>query len=130
MAAVRAVPLLSGWSGSVGPGVQRGHPVAWILVGNFRFAGDYAATHEGAPSVPAGKVLISIGDFVPDGASRHWMRVRRLQLAQRRITARAVSWHVRFAGRAVRLTVRFGTRPSVRTVRLANSVLGSVTRLR
>jgi hypothetical protein len=31
---VLGIPLRNGWFGSVGPGVQDGRPVAWILTGN------------------------------------------------------------------------------------------------
>jgi hypothetical protein len=131
---VLRVPLPPGWFGSVGPGTQiasgRAHGVAWILAGNFRFASDCVATHEGTPTLPSGKVLISIGDFVLVRQSLHWPQVSRLHLAQRPIRGRAVSWHVRFAGRAVSLTLQFGSKPNARALQMVNAVLGSVARIR
>jgi hypothetical protein len=118
--------LPGGWYGSVGPGTQSSRRVAWVLAGNFRFASDYAATHEGAPQVPRDRLLITIGDFVPAGASLRWPRARSLHLPTRRLTHRAISWHVRFSGRALSLAVTFGSKPDARAVRLANEVLASV----
>src|SRR5689334_9506729 len=103
---VLCVPIARGWFGSVGPGVARGRPAAWLLVGNFAFPAD-AATHEGTPPVPAGKVLISIGDFPVDSVSLHWRRVAGLRLSRSVAAKRVVTWRVRFSGRAVRLSVRF-----------------------
>ncbi len=126
------VPLPRGWFGSVGPGTQgfAGHPhrVSWMLAGNFSFARD-AAAHEGRPSVPPGKVLLSLGDFVLTGRTLHWRQTKRLHLPPRSIARGAISWHVRFAGRAVSLTVRFGSKPNARTAALVNAVLGSVSRV-
>src|SRR6266699_2972183 len=72
-----------GWSDSIGPGMQSGHHVAWILVGDFSFPRD-AAKQEGAPAVPRGKLLLSVGDFVPEGRSVNWRSANRLQLPRGR----------------------------------------------
>jgi hypothetical protein len=103
------VPLPRGWSGSVGPGFQGKHPVAWIVLGNFALASD-AARREGGPRVPTGKALVTIGDFVVSETSRRWPVVRTLE-------APRSGWlRVRFAGRAVVVSVRYGLesdRPAV-----------------
>jgi len=116
-----------GWSNSVGLGVVNSRKAAWLLLGDFWFPPD-AAGHEGGPSVPAGKILISIGDFPVVAAFAHWRHVRRLRLPQRSTTKRAVSWHVRFAGRAVFLSVNFGSTPSPRARRLASARLLAIHR--
>ena len=115
-----------GWFGSVGPGCCP--PAAWVLFGNFRLPAD-AAGHEGYPSVPPGKVLIAFGDFPVVGTKARWRRVTRLRLPAKHPTrTRLVSWHVRFAGRAVYVDVKFGSRPNARTWRLANANLATVHR--
>jgi len=122
------VPLLRGWSGSVAfGGGPPGPPPAWMEVGNFFFPSNYASTHEGAPSVPPRRVLISFLDFQAVGVSLHWQRVTRLRLPQQTSVKRLVSWRVRFNGRALVLYVRFGSVPDAHTRALANAVLASVT---
>jgi hypothetical protein len=115
------------WFGSVGPGVVNARPAAWVLFGNFWFPGD-AAGHEGNPSVPPGKVLITLGDWPVVRPYDRWRRVRQLRLPRRATAKRVVSWHVRFAGRAVFLTVRFGSAPTRQTRSLANAKLMGVYR--
>ena len=124
---VLCIPAERGWFGSVGPGVTAGHSAAWLLTGNFRFPAD-AAKHEATPSVPRGKALISIGDFPLTGRSLHWPRVQRLRLPQRRLAHRVVSWHVRFAGRAVPLSVHFGSAPNAGSRSLVNARLSAIRR--
>ena len=122
--------LPHGWSDSIGPGVQGGQSAAWILVGNFSFPPD-AAKHEGKPDVPQGNVLISVGDFVPEGPSLKWPRVNRLRLPKGRPGRRqSLSWHVRFADRALWLSVTFGSRPDAQMAALADQVLASIRRQR
>ena len=100
---------------------------AWVLFGNFQFPAG-AAGDEGYPSVPRGKVLISFGDFPVAGKSARWRRVTHLRLPTHPTRKRLVSWHVRFAGRAVYAAVKFGSRPSARTWRLASAKLRTVHR--
>jgi hypothetical protein len=121
--------LPPGWDGSVGFGNDGGRPAAWILAASFSIP-SAAARHEGLPSVPAGGVLVSIGDFPLDTpAQARWPHVTRLRL--RHVpTRRRWSTHVRFAGRAVRLTIVFGSRPSARTVYAVNRLLASAHRER
>jgi hypothetical protein len=126
---VLCIPTPQGWFSSVGPGVVDFHPAAWLLAGNFWFPGD-AAGHEGTPSVPPGKVLISIGDFPVVSAFAQWHRVQRLRLPRHSGAKRVLSWHVRFAGRAVFLSVSFGSAPSPRMRRLANARLLAIHRYR
>jgi hypothetical protein len=121
------VPLARGWSSSVGPGVAAGRPAAWLLAGNFRFPTD-AATHEGAPSVRPGKLLISVGDFPILPAFAHWPLAARLRLPRSSTAVQVVSWRVRFLGRAVMLSVRFGSTPDAALRRLANATLAAVQR--
>jgi hypothetical protein len=121
---VLGIPLPDAWFGSVGPGFQGGHPVAWILAGNFSFPSD-AARHEGGPSVPPHRLLIAVGDFVVTKSSLGWPAVGRLRLPASRRQQR-VSSHVRFKGRAVVLEVEFGSKPRAATVALANQILASV----
>jgi hypothetical protein len=116
------VPLPPGWAGSVARGMQGSHPVAWILAGDFALPARAAAS-EGTPRVPAGRVLVVIGDFFPAGSSRRWRKVAALS------PPRGRSWRrVRFADRALVVTVRFGSRPTAKAVRSAERVLAGVTR--
>jgi hypothetical protein len=123
---VLRVPLPRGWSGGLGRGVERGQPVSWMMVGNFAFAADYPATHEGTPTVPSGKLLIVLGDFIVVGPARHWPSARRLRVPSKPRRLSNVSWNVRFAGRALRLSVHFGSRPTPATIVLANRILTGV----
>ena len=117
-----------GWFGSVGVGVVNAHPAAWVLFGNFRFPAD-AAGHKGYPSVPPGRVLVAFSDFPVVGTYARWRRVTRLQLpAEHPPRQRLVSWHVRFAGRAVYVDVKFGSPPNASMWRLANAKLKTVHR--
>lgn len=126
---VLRVPLPSGWVGSVGPGWQGTHPVAWILAGNFPFP-SADARHEGTPIVPAHKVLITIGDFFLTGRSLHWRVVKRLRVPRNLLRENGRWWRVRFAGRAVVLSVRFGSQPDAAAVARADRVLAVVARER
>jgi hypothetical protein len=121
------MPLPRGWHSSVGPGVASGRWAAWILAGNFAFPPD-RAKREGLPSVPPGKLVISIGDFPVLGSSRSWRRARRLELPARDRTSRELNWRVRFLGRALNLTVRFGSTPTPALRNLANQRLAAVRR--
>jgi hypothetical protein len=125
---ILCVPLPSGWYGSVGSGVADRRPAAWLLVGNFGFPSD-AAKHEGRPSVPPHRVLISIGDFPILGRWAHWREAQRLRLPEGSATKREVLWHVRFARRAIFLDVQFGSRQDGRTRRSVNARLDSVRRI-
>jgi hypothetical protein len=122
---VLCISAKRGWFGSVGPGVVAGRPAAWLLAGNFHFPAD-AAEHEGTPSVPPGKVLISVGDFPLGGRSRHWPTVQRLRLPRRGLARRTITWHVRFAGRAVPLCVHFGSTPNAPIRSLVNARLSGI----
>jgi len=125
--------LPGGWSGSVGFGKQivAGLPrtEAYILMANFPLASD-AATHEAQPVVPPNKLMISLGDFVLTGRAVHWPRLQTLRLPENPTERRTVSWHGRFAGRAVWVTVSFGSKPSARSRALVDGVLASVRRVR
>lgn len=116
-----------GWYRSVGHGVVNARPAAWLLVGNFPVQAD-AARHEASPSVPRGKVLISLGDFPVVRPYNRWRRVARLRLPRGTTAKRVVSWHVRFAGRAVFLTVTFGSAPNPQMRNLANAKLMAIYR--
>ncbi len=122
--AALTLALPPGWDGSVGFGSDRGRAAAWILATSFSIPSD-AAAHEGLPSVPAGDVLVSVGDFPIDTpAQARWPRVTRLRLSH--VPARRRwSTHVRFADRAVRLAIVFGSRRSARTVHAVNTLLSS-----
>jgi hypothetical protein len=121
--------LPCGWTFSFGPGIERGENAAWVLLGNFPFPDDYAATHEGAPDVPKNALLVGIGDMSlrahPEALD--WPSVQRLRLPTPRIEGRSFLWRVRFAGRALTITVRFGSEPTTEAVRLVNAVLASAT---
>ena len=121
------IQLPRGSSSSVGPGIADGRPAAWVLVGDFRFPAD-AATHEGSPSVPPGKVLISVGDFPVASAFVRWPHVTRLRLPHSAASKRVTSWHVLYLGRAVSLSVRFGSTPDPRLRGLVNATLSTVHR--
>jgi hypothetical protein len=123
------VPVPYRGTGSINPGFQKGRPVAWILVGNFRFPGDWGARHlEGTPTVPNDGILVVVGDFVPGFYSSDWPSVRRLQLPSSATASRVVSWNVRFRGRALRLSVQFGSVPDQRRRELANALLAGIRR--
>ena len=70
-------PRQRDWFGSLGPGVVNARPAAWVLFGNLWFPAD-AAGHEGNPSVPPGKVLITLGDWPVVRPYDRWRRVRQL----------------------------------------------------
>jgi hypothetical protein len=126
---VLRVPVPHGGTGSINPGFQRGRPVAWILVGNFRFPADWGAKHrEGTPTVPSDGILVTVGDFIPDAYSSGWPSVRRLHLPSAPAASRVVSWNVRFAGRALRLSVQFGSVPDAGSRALANALLARIRR--
>lgn len=114
-----------GWSGSVGSGVVEGKPAAWLLSGNFHLPRS-AAKHEGIPTVPAGKVLISVGDWPVTSTSAHWRRVPRLRLPRKAPSRRSISWKVRFGGRGVLLEVHFGSLPSRDVRQLADARLSAI----
>jgi hypothetical protein len=127
---VLRVPVPRGGTGSVNPGFQRGRPVAWILVGNFRFPADWGAQHrEGTPTVPSDGILVTVGDFIPDTYSSDWPSVRRLHLPSAPTTSRIVSWNVRFTGRALRLSVQFGSVPDAPSRSWANALLAVIRRV-
>jgi hypothetical protein len=115
--------LPEGWQGSVAPGVQSGHRVAWVLIADFPPAA-HAAAQEGGPNVPKHKVLVAIGDFVPVGIAANWSRVNRVVLPH--LPGRRLSWNVRFAHRALRLTVSFGSPPTIHARRAVEQVLASI----
>jgi hypothetical protein len=117
--------LPSGWSSVVSPGHVGGHPAAYLLAGNFRF--HRRPNQEARPDVPPHKVLIDIADFPLIGRWAHWRRVERLRLPK--TVKRTVSWHVRFAGRALFLSVSFGSKPDARRLALVNARLASVRRV-
>ena len=120
-----SVRIPSAWSYAIGPGTSQGQPAAYILVADFRIPTD-AAMHEAPTPVPAGRVLISLGDFPLIGPSyKSWPQVTRLRLLRDRPSRRQVSWHVRFHGRAVTLAVRFGSTPSTKKRQAVNDVLAT-----
>jgi hypothetical protein len=126
---VLRVPVPHGGTGSINPGFQRGGPVAWILVGNFRFPADWGAKHrEGTPTVPSDGILVTVGDFIPNAYSSGWPSVRRLHLPSVPAASRVVSWNVRFARRALRLSVQFGSAPNAGSRALANALLARIRR--
>jgi len=120
VAVALAMPLPQGWSHSVAYGHTPGGAAAWLYVGNFRFRQRGEAT----PSVPRGRVLITLGDFpVLGDQTRGWPRVDRL-----RLPARKTTWHVVFDRRAVYLSVHFGSKPDARMRALVNRRLAAVRR--
>jgi hypothetical protein len=119
-----------GGTGSINPGFQGGRPVAWILVGNFRFPADWGAQHrEGTPTVPSDGILVTVGDFIPAAYSSDWPSARRLHLPSSSTASQVVSWNVRFAGRALRLSVHFGSVPDQGRRALANALLAGIRRV-
>jgi hypothetical protein len=127
---VLRVPVPHGGTGSINPGFQEGRPVAWILVGNFRFPADWGARHqEGMPTVPSDGILLVVGDFISDEYSSDWPSVQRLHLPSPPRASHLVSWNVRFAGRALRLSVQFGSVPDERRRALANALLAGIRRV-
>ena len=127
---VLRVPVPHDGTGSINSGFQRGSPVAWILVGNFRFPADWGARHrEGTPTVPSDGILVVVGDFIPDAYTSAWPSVRRLHLPSSPTASRVVSWNVRFADRALRLSVQFGSIPDARGRGLVNALLARIRRV-
>jgi hypothetical protein len=124
---VLQVALPSDWSGSVGPGIDGTHPVAWIVIANFRLSVD-AARHEGLSSVPPGKVTVSIGDFFPDEASAHWRTVHSLRVPLAQLIRSGRWWRVRYAGRAVIIRATFGSRPRRALLSRVEQVLAAIRR--
>jgi hypothetical protein len=121
------IPLPARWVGSVGPGWQGTHPVAWILLGDFPFPSD-AATHEGSPNVPAHNMLITIGDFFPTSQSLRWPAVKQLRVPRDPLRQNGQWRRVRFGGRAVVLRVNFGSKPNAAQIARADRILAAVTR--
>lgn len=120
------VPLPAGWSGSIGRGWQGTHRVAWILAGDFRLPAG-AARQESGPAVPRSKVLLTIGDFFPVGASTHWPVVKKRRMPRRLIRA-GHWWRIRYDRRAVAIRVTFGSHASQRLVSQVEQVLTSTQR--
>lgn len=116
-----------GWSASVGPGFYRTHPQAWVLVGDFPLQRG-AARHEGAPSVPAGRVLVTIGDFFPEGPSRSWRIVTSPRMPRPLIVS-GRWWSVRYAGRALSIKATFGSGPTQTLVHQVQRLLSGVHRV-
>jgi hypothetical protein len=126
---VLRVPVPHGGTGSINPGFQKGRPVAWILVGDFRFPADWGARHlEGAPTVPNDGILVVVGDFILGAYSSDWPSVQRLHLPSSP-RASQFSWNVRFAGRALRVSVQFGSVPDQGRRARANALLAGIRRL-
>jgi hypothetical protein len=124
---VLRVPVPPGGTGSINRGFQLDRPVAWILVGNFRFPANWGAEHrEGTPTIPRDGILVAVGDFILDAYSSDWPSVRRLHLPPSSTAARVVSWNVRFGGRALRLSVRFGSTPREPSRAHVNALLARV----
>jgi hypothetical protein len=119
------LPVPPGWVGSVGPGMQGSHHVAWILAGDFVLPND-AASHEGTPAVPVHRMLISIGDFFPQGQSLHWPHVSVLREPRSLLLRNGVWWRVRFGGRALAISVRFGSSPTTTSIARVDRVLAQV----
>jgi hypothetical protein len=126
--ATLCLPLPSGWFGSVGSGISGHRPAAWLLAGDFRFPSD-AASHEGLPSVPPHRVVISVGDFPLFPWSPHRPRVERLHLPASTRPSLLVRWRVRFSGRDVPLTVRYGSKPTTTERALVNRRLAAIRRI-
>jgi hypothetical protein len=121
--------LPDGGTGSINPGFQEGRPVAWILVGNFRFPADWGAKHrEGTPTIPSDGILVTVGDFIPGAYSSNWPSVRRLRLPSP-TASQVIAWNVRFADRALRLSVHFGSMPEQSSRALANELLAGIRRV-
>ena len=120
--------LPPGWSASFGPGFYRTHPEAWVLLGDFRLPPG-AARHEGAPSVPSGRALVTIGDFFPQGPSSHWRTVTSLRMPRAFIVT-SRWWSVRYAGRALSIKVTFGSSATETLVHQVQRLLRGVQRVR
>ncbi|HEX4035235.1 MAG TPA: hypothetical protein VHX66_12405 [Solirubrobacteraceae bacterium] len=120
--------LPPGWSASVGPGFYLTHREAWVLVGDFRIPPG-AAQNEGSPSVPSGRVVVTIGDFFPQGRSREWRTATSLQIPRAFIVS-SRRWSVLYAGRAVSIKVIFGSGPTAALVRVVQRLLRGVRRVR
>jgi hypothetical protein len=125
---VLCMELPRGWSKAICPGRVGGKAAAYLLAGNYRF--QYRRCQEGEPDVPAGRILISIGDFPTVGRWAHLPRVRHLRLPRRAIASRVVGWQVRYAGRGIAVVVHFGSRPTAQSRALVNTRLASVRRVR
>lgn len=96
-----------------------------MLVGDFRLPRG-AARHEGIPSVPAGRVLVSIGDFFAAGL--HWRTVTSLRMPRALIVS-GRWWSVRYAGRALKLQVTFGSAPTPALVRRVQRLILGLRRV-
>lgn len=89
-----------------------------MLLGDYRLPRG-AAQHEGTPSVPAGRVLVTIGDFFLEGPSRRWATSLRMPRA---LIESGRWWSVRYDGRALSIQVAFGSGPT-------QTLIGEVQRL-
>jgi hypothetical protein len=99
-----------------------------MLLGNFRLAPG-AARHEGVPRVSSGRVFVTIGDFFPQGLSRHWQTVTSLRIPRAFIVT-SRWWSVRYAGRALSIKVAFGSGATETLVDQVQGLLRGVQRVR
>ena len=99
-----------------------------MLLGDFRLPLG-AARHEGAPTVPSGRVLVTIGDFFPQGASSHWRTVTSLRVPRAFIVT-GRWWSVQYSGRALSIKVTFGSSETEALVHQVRRLLPGVRRVR
>ena len=79
--------------------------------------------------MPSGKVLVTIGDFFPQGPSSHWRTVTSLSMP-RAFVITSRWWSVRYAGRALSIKVTFGSGATDTLVHQVQRLLRGVQRVR
>ncbi len=79
--------------------------------------------------MPRGGVLVTIGDFFPQGPSRHWRTVTSLRMPRAFIVT-SRWWSVRYAGRALSIKVTFSSGATQTLVHQVQRLLRGVQRVR
>jgi hypothetical protein len=99
-----------------------------VLVGDFRLSPG-VARHEAGPSVPRGRVLVTIDDLFPQGPSRYWRTVTSLGMP-RALIVTGRWWSVRYARRALSIKVTIGSAATDTLVHQVQRLLRGLQRVR
>ncbi len=79
--------------------------------------------------MPSSRVLVTIGDFFPQGPSSRWQTVTGLRIP-RALIVTSRWWSVRYAGRALSIKVTFGSGATETLVHQVQRLLRGVQRVR
>lgn len=128
---VISLSVPAGWHSSLMTGVEVNgkatSSAAWLLIGNFPFAADAAASST-LPPVRRRGILIVIGNLAATGSARQWKRVLHPTLSAHH-RARTAILKVRFHDRALLIRIEFGSLPETRRIHVVNRLLKSISRV-